>query len=90
MKVEKSNDGQNRHLWQMLHRVHETKQATGSYEKLSKKGMARNALHFEKLMPAKKKKMQENQRKTTAMIMVRDNKGLILGNGTETRKEGMK
>lgn len=46
-------------LWQMLHRVHETKQATGSYEKLSKKGMARNALHFEKLMPAKKKKCKK-------------------------------
>lgn len=34
--------------------------------------------------------MQEKQQKTTAMIIVRDHEGLNLGNGKETRKEGMK
>lgn len=55
-------------LWQMPRKVCEIKQPTGSYPKLSKKGMAGTALHFEKLMLAKKcKKMK----RTAAMITVK-------------------
>lgn len=51
------------------------------------KGVARTALHFQKLVPAK---IQETQLKTIAMVMGRGNKGLNLRNGNKTRMEGIK
>lgn len=55
---------------------------------LWKKEMARTALHYEKLMPAKKcRKINRRQR---PWLQWKINKGLNLGNGQETKKEGVK